>query len=430
MTSRSAKQAGELNPRTQDYEFLGPPGALAITLGVPFMTFAFSFGCNEDVGCSPRSFISAILSVPSWVEKLWDTQAFLLYSAYYFYLIACWLILPGNVVQGTRIRDGTQKHYKVNGFATFVVTLAATGLYILAYGPGSFTFIYDRFAGFATAGLVWATVTAVWVYARSFRQGALLALGGNSGNVVYDFFIGRELNPTLGSLDLKSFNEVRPGMILWALIDISCLCHQTVVLGRPTASMIIICAFQIVFYIADCVYNEAAILTTMDITTDGFGFMLSVSDFHWVPFVYSLQARFLAFHPVALGPLGVVGALGTAAAGYYIFRVANLEKNDFRNGRNPKNLRFMVTESGSKLLTSGWWGFLRHPNYLGDWIMALSWSLLTGFSTPIPYFYVVYFLILLVHRDSRDDHNCAKKYGKDWDKYKTLVRYTIFPFIY
>lgn len=41
--------------------------------------------------------------------------------------------------------------------------------------------------------------------------------------------------------------------------------------------------------------------------------------------------------------------------------------------------------------------------------MAFSWSLPTGFNTPITYFYFVYFFVLLVHRDSRDDHNCHVK---------------------
>lgn len=82
---------------------------------------------------------------------------------------------------------------------------------------------------------------------------------------------------------------------------------------------------------------QPAILTTMDITTDGFGFMLAVGDFTWVPFVYSLQARYLVFKQIELGPLGTAGVLGLNLLGYYIFRDANGEKNDFRNGRNPKS---------------------------------------------------------------------------------------------
>jgi delta14-sterol reductase len=75
----------------------------------------------------------------------------------------------------------------------------------------------------------------------------------------------------------------------------------------------------------------------MDITSDGFGFMLSVGDLLFVPFVYTLQARYLAFHPVELGPLRTAGVLLVNFLGYYIFRTANGEKNDFRNGSNPKS---------------------------------------------------------------------------------------------
>lgn len=75
----------------------------------------------------------------------------------------------------------------------------------------------------------------------------------------------------------------------------------------------------------------------MDITTDGFGFMLSVGDLTWVPFVYSLQARYLVFRPVELGAASTVGILAVNALGYWIFRDANGEKNDFRNGKNPKS---------------------------------------------------------------------------------------------
>ena len=153
------------------------------------------------------------------------------------------------------------------------------------------------------------------------------------------FFIGRELNPSIGSFDIKSFNELRPGLILWTLIDISMVCEQAVRRGgfaNVTDSMWLVLAFQ-GWYVADGLYNEPAIFTTMDITTDGFGFMLAVGDLAWVPFVYSLQARYLVFNQVELGPIATVAILAVNGLGYYIFRAANGEKNDFRNGRNPKS---------------------------------------------------------------------------------------------
>jgi hypothetical protein len=45
----------------------------------------------------------------------------------------------------------------------------------------------------------------------------------------------------------------------------------------------------------------------MDITHDGFGFMLAFGDLAWVPFTYSLQAQFLLYHPQPLGlPMALV----------------------------------------------------------------------------------------------------------------------------
>ena len=199
---------------------------------------------------------------------------------------------------------------------------------------------------------------------------------------IVQLFIGRELNPSIGSFDIKSFNELRPGLILWVLIDISMACEQAVRRGgKITDSMALVLLFQIL-YVADGLYNEPAIFTTMDITTDGFGFMLAVGDLLWVPFVYSLQARYLVFNQVELGPVYTALILLVDFIGYYIFRAANGEKNDFRNGKNPKSmhllfsldfigihvdfadLQSMETKRGTRLLTSGWWGTCRHPNYL------------------------------------------------------------------
>jgi hypothetical protein len=73
------------------------------------------------------------------------------------------------------------------------------------------------------------------------------------------FYIGRELNPTVASLDIKSFNELRPGIILWLLIDISMACTQATQLGgRITDSMVLVLLFQ-GLYIMDALYNEVGL---------------------------------------------------------------------------------------------------------------------------------------------------------------------------
>jgi protein-S-isoprenylcysteine O-methyltransferase Ste14 len=72
----------------------------------------------------------------------------------------------------------------------------------------------------------------------------------------------------------------------------------------------------------------------------------------------------------------------------------------------------------------------RHVNYLGDVMMGLAWSLPCGFARPLPYFYVSYLTVLLVHRERRDHARCAEKYGADWEAYCARVRWRIVPGLY
>jgi hypothetical protein len=60
-------------------------------------------------------------------------------------------------------------------------------------------------------------------------------------------------------------------------------------------------------------------------------------------------------------------------------------------------------------------------------MMGLAYCLPCGFGSPIPYFYAIYFTVLLVHRERRDDDKCRKKYGKDWEKYCDIVKSRIIP---
>ena len=53
-----------------------------------------------------------------------------------------------------------------------------------------------------------------------------------------------------------------------------------------------------------------------------------------------------------------------------------------------------------------------------------------GWGMIFTYFYIVYFGVLLVHREMRDEEKCRRKYGKDWDRYCEKVRWRILPGIY
>ena len=73
--------------------------------------------------------------------------------------------------------------------------------------------------------------------------------------------------------------------------------------------------------------------------------------------------------------------------------------------------RYLRTEAGSRLLVDGWWRYVRKPHYTADALMALSWGLICGFDRFLPYFYVVFFVVMILHRAHRDAARCRKKYG-------------------
>jgi protein-S-isoprenylcysteine O-methyltransferase Ste14 len=422
--------------------------------------------------------------------------------AYYLLSLILYRVLPATEVEGTVLSSGGRLKYRFNSkqplrtatsvssgiakvtnrltaFYSNTATLAALAAGTVAQGAEFpvWVFISENYLQILTANIGIAYAIATFVYVRSFsvkpgnKQLRELAAGGHSGNLLYDWFIGRELNPRvtiplIGEVDLKEWCELRPGMMGWVILNCSWCAQQYRNYGYVTDSIICITVVQ-ALYIVDSWWFEPAILTTMDITTDGFGMMLAFGDLVWVPFVYSMQARYLSVHPLSLGPAALAGTVSLICLGFYIFRSANSQKNDFRtNSQDPKvaHLEYIETKTGSKLLITGWWGISRHINYLGDWIQSWPYSLPTGLAgyqilaagsgtasegafimndgrqvfqgdargwgMPITYFYIVYFAVLLIHREHRDDEKCHRKYGEDWEKYKRIVRWRIIPGIY
>ena len=84
----------------------------------------------------------------------------------------------------------------------------------------------------------------------------------------------------------------------------------------------------------------------------------------------------------------------------------------------------------SRLLLSGFWGLSRHMNYVFEIMLAFSWSLPAIHYGITPFFYVIFLIILLVHRTFRDEEKCSNKYGKGWETYCEKVPYRMIPGIF
>ncbi|ODQ81280.1 hypothetical protein BABINDRAFT_175047 [Babjeviella inositovora NRRL Y-12698] len=431
-----------LNPVTHERDFSGVPGAIGITLGLPTLIICFHLICNPSYVVEGVSLdIDAIIAqVPPLNDLFFNYTCWKAYLAWFFTLVALDRLVPGKHLQGVELRDGTKLPYKINGLAMsglLGAVLAARWVSTAGEMP-ELQFIYNNIAQLTGTTIVFSFLLAVFVHVCSYlplraangknTRERILAVGGNTGNQIFDWFIGRELNPRIGAWDIKLFCELRPGMLLWLLINLACLHQQYHTTGHVNDSLVLVNALQ-GFYIIDGVINEEGVLTMMDITTDGFGFMLSFGDLAWVPWAYTLQARYLVVKPIHLGAVNVALIVALKALGYYIFHSSNQQKSDFRKGK-LEYMESIKTTTGSKLLCDGWWSLSQHVNYLGDWLMAWAWCLPTGFGTVFTYFYVVYFGVLLVHRQTRDEAKCRAKYGKAWEAYEKRVPYKIIPYVY
>ena len=110
------------------------------------------------------------------------------------------------------------------------------------------SFINKNYVGLVSSNLLISFLLAVYVYVRSFevkrgnKELRELAAGGHTGNIIYDWFIGRELNPRItlpfaGEVDIKAWMELRPGMLGWLILDLAFMAKQYKSYGYVTDSM-------------------------------------------------------------------------------------------------------------------------------------------------------------------------------------------------
>lgn len=348
----------------------------------------------------------------------------------------------GGIRQGSVTPAGNQLSYNINGLQAWVIShivFILGAFYFEWFRP---SVLFDNWGSIFIMANVIGWSLAFFVYLKAYRFPSYVQDRKFSGNRLYDFYMGIELNPRLGNLDLKLFFNGRPGIVAWTIINLSFAAAQYNLYGAVSNSMWLVNFLQ-ALYVLYFFWKEAWYINTIDIHHDHFGWMLAWGDCVWLPFMYTLQALFLVFHPVELSTGYAFFVLSLGLIGFWIFVSANNQKDRFRLnqdktliwGKPAQSLLCeYTTRDGEKrqssLLTSGWWGIGRHMNYTGDLILSLAYSLACGVDYLFPYFYFVFMTILLVHRCLRDEHRCLHKYGKAWETYCAHTPYRLIPKVF
>ena len=407
-------------------QFGGPIGALVLSVVMPVASFYLWSAVAHHGGSMwiPGSVSEVVAMFP-----MPTVSSAALLAGWLAIQFALYVYGPGPVVQGRPAHNGERAEYRINGLFAFVVSTVAlvAALYFDLLSAG---WVLDQWGPLLTLCTLFALVASALCHVAGRRRGELER---STGNTIYDFFLGTILNPRIGRHDLKFFFESRVGMGIWAAFAVILPAAQLETQGSLSTAMIVVSLCQ-ALYIVDFFVLEANLLSMIDIIEENLGFMLWHAFLVWMPFNFTLQQQYILEADPSLPIVAAAGLLLLNTAGYYIFRSANLQKQQFRRdptqpiwGKTPQS---MQTKRGTKLLLSGWWGVARHANYLGDMTMAFAWCLACGFGSLVPYFYVLYFVPLLIDRERRDNTICQRKYGDDWDRYCEKVPYRIIPWVY
>ncbi|SAM09637.1 hypothetical protein [Absidia glauca] len=441
------------------YEFGGPVGVCAMMLGFPSLMYYFWVCLEYHQGklITPASY--SIEGIQSFVfndiiQKV-ITGAFphflavKIYMGFVLYSAVCAYTLPGPVIEGLGLPSlkGKKLKYLCNGLTYWYLTLFLSAVFHYT-GIFRLTLIAENFGSIMSVAIIWGFTMSTLVYVISGIMGKHHRM---SGNFFYDFFMGACLNPRIGHLDLKMWAETRVPWPVLFYISVSCALKQYETKGYISAPA----AFMVLahfLYVNACQKGEECIITSWDIFYEKDGFMLMFWNMAGVPFTYCMSSVYLMKYEQSTGitishSLPYTIFLFTVLlVGYYVFDTGNSQKNRFRMEQNGsfmtrnafpqlpwghiKNPSYIRTEHGNLLLTSGWWGIARKPHYTADLMMSISWGLITGFGSFLPYFYFCFFVCVLTHRVSRDMERCAKKYGKDWDRYCERVPYIFIPYVF
>ncbi|KAA1076030.1 C-24(28) sterol reductase [Puccinia graminis f. sp. tritici] len=451
---------GKFNPDADPhthYEFGGPWGSLGLMILFPCLMYYFfiCLWCYDGQLSRPDSLHPT--EIIRWSSEFWKLiklhtrptwSATYLYMGLLAHQVALAWYMPGVSQEGLPIPslNGGKLTYYCNALCSWYATLATVFVLHSVLGVVRLGDVFDQLGHLMTIATVFGFAISLFYYVLPILQGQAVRM---SGNHIYDFFMGAALSPRIGHIDVKLFAEVRIPWVLLFIIAVAGSVKQYETIGYVTPNSLFM-VYGTGLYINACAKGEECIPLTWDMAYEKWGWLLSFWNFAGVAFTYCHSVIYITNQPPSkynFSTWSYVALYLTYTLAYYVFDTSNSQKarfkmeNDSKSQitsriygfpqfsygtlKNPKVL--VVGNSDRKLLIDGWWAVCRHPNYTADFIQALCWAACSGTGSLIPYFYPAFFLVMILHRCTRNFERCSRKYGKSWEEYCRLVPYSFIP---
>ncbi|PWY91284.1 hypothetical protein BO70DRAFT_368413 [Aspergillus heteromorphus CBS 117.55] len=433
------------------FEFGGSWGVLSMMIGFPLLMYYMWIGATYYDGKFPRpaegqsmSDFFAHLGHLVYEGAFPSLKAWTIYWVFFVFEGICYLCLPGITVMGRPLPHlgGKQLPYYCSAVWSFYTTIALASLLHFT-GVFKLYTIIDEFGPLMSVAILSGFIVSFVAYFSTLARGAEHRM---TGHHIYDFFMGAELNPRMfGVLDFKMFFEVRLPWYILLFVTLGAAARQYEVYGYVSGEVgfLLLAHF---LYANACSKGEECIVSTWDMYYEKWGFMLIFWNLAGVPLSYCHCTIYLANHDPATYHWNRYFLTFLYVAYlfvYWVWDTTNSQKNRYRQQergtmvfrktfpqlpwQTVKNPKTITAEDGSKILVDGWYGKARKIHYTCDLYFALNWGLITGFNSPFPWFYPLFFACMITHRAMRDIERCRNKYGEAWREYERQVPYLFIP---
>ena len=432
-------------------EFGGSLGTLALMIFFPLLMWYMWVGATQYNGDLPlpkegqslKEFGAHLYNLV-YTHAFPHANAWLIYWSFLIFEGACYCLLPGVWAYGKPLphKNGEMLKYYCSAYWSFYTTIVVVAV---LHFTGIFKLytIIDEFGPLLSVAILSGILVSFVAYFSAHIRGATHRM---TGYPIYDFFMGAELNPRMfGILDFKMFFEVRLPWYILFLLSCGAAARQWERYGYVSGEVgfLIMAHF---LYANACSKGEELIVTTWDMYYEKWGFMLIFWNLAGVPLSYCHCTIYLANHApeeYRWNRYALVALYASYLFVYWVWDSCNSQKNRFRAMESGKmikrktfpqlpwqtihNPKVIETDVGDRILVDGWYGLARKVHYSCDAYFAICWGLITGFKSPFPWFYPVFFCCMIAHRAWRDITRYRQKYGAAWVEYEKRVPYLFIP---
>ncbi|KOB75897.1 Glutathione peroxidase, partial [Operophtera brumata] len=352
----------------RQWEFGGLVGTAALMLLIPLSVISLLTSCMKTCSIHTLLNFTPFKSLTLWFSM--PTSGLIMAQ---ILIQAVMGVVPylGTKTDGM---DDTGKKYCFNAFMSSIIVVNL--VYQLDYWQFIDKYmILNEYLKLATASYIFAVILSVAVYLKSRKlDKEELNPYGNTGYLLYDFFLGREIHPCIKNLDIKIWISriCNINTIEWTGTEDISLANIVFLIGKVQFQIsnptVLVFSMMQTVYMLYFIVREYRVTSTFYWQSEGVGYLQIVACAFY-PFFFTTLSKHIAVTGLTLSTIELVICSLLYLLGFCLMLVSNDIKHEFR--RDPlqpslAKLESMITFNGKRLITSHVWGILRHPNYAGD----------------------------------------------------------------